>query len=280
MPGTALYEEAVCRDQMIEPDLDISMISRVCHLRDMASTDWPNQDREKYHQLELQALLGGPIPTGVQLMIRDLGLRSPDGWLRAVIRQMFRPVPRPGFHSAVFKRKRILGRTSYPTFLDMGPSNTESIELQGLQVARISAAYESKHFENLLRKPGQVLLTPGQYKLLGARIVVLLKEISELPLLPIYALTEEKPLGEATKLEVEYGIALIEFMLEVVRGFYNNTISLEGRTNQTATLLVEFWWWLHRKAEYVMRQEPELCRVSGGKFCQLSQDSAGRRCLE
>jgi hypothetical protein len=161
MRGTALYEEAVCRDQLIEPDLCINTISRVCHLCDMAPTDWPDQDREKYHQIELQALLGGPIPTGVQLMIRDLGLRSPDGWLRAVIRQMFRPVPRQGFHSAVFKRKRLLGRTSYPTFLDMGPSNTESIELQGLQMARISAANESKHFGNLLRKPGQVLFTPG-----------------------------------------------------------------------------------------------------------------------
>jgi hypothetical protein len=203
-------------------------------------------------------------------MIRDLGLRPSDGWLRAVIRQMFRPVPRPGFHSAVFKRKRLLGRTSYPTFLDMGPSNTESIELQGLQMARISAANESMHFGNLLRKPGHVLLTPGQYKLLGARIVVLLKEISELPLLPIYALTEEKPLGEATKLEVEYRIALIEYMLEVARGFYNNTISLEGRTNQTATLLVEFWWWVHRKAEYVMRLEPDrkrnCARIPGGSF--------------
>jgi hypothetical protein len=120
MPGTTLYEEVVCRDQMIEPDLRINRISRVCHLRGMAPTDWPDQDWEKYHQLELQALLGGPIPTGVQFLIRDLGLRSLDGWLRAVIRQMFRPVPRPGFLSVVFKRKRLLGRTSYPTFLDMG----------------------------------------------------------------------------------------------------------------------------------------------------------------
>jgi hypothetical protein len=85
MPGTALYEEVVCRDQMIEPGLCINTISQVCHLCDMAPTDWPDQDREKYHQLELQALLGEPIPTGMQLMIRDLGLRSPDSWLRAVI---------------------------------------------------------------------------------------------------------------------------------------------------------------------------------------------------
>jgi hypothetical protein len=60
--------------------------------------------------------------------------------VRAVHRQVFRPVPRPGFHSAIFKRKRLLGRTSYPTFLDMGPSNSESLELQSLQMARFSVA--------------------------------------------------------------------------------------------------------------------------------------------
>jgi hypothetical protein len=64
----------------------------------------------------------------------------------------------------------------------MGPSNNESLELQGLQMARIFVANEDRHSGNLLRKPGQVLLTPGQFRLLGARIVVLLKEISELPL--------------------------------------------------------------------------------------------------
>jgi hypothetical protein len=110
----------------------------------------------------------------------------------------------------------------------MGPSNNESLELQGLQMARIFVANEDRHFGNLLRKPGQVLLTPGQSRLLGARIVVLLKEISELPLLPIHAKIEADPLCETTRLELEYGIALIEYMLEVARGFYDNTISLEG----------------------------------------------------
>jgi hypothetical protein len=62
MPGTALYKEVVCCDQMIEPDLYINTISRVFHLRDIAPIDWPDQDWEKYHQLELQALLGEPIP--------------------------------------------------------------------------------------------------------------------------------------------------------------------------------------------------------------------------
>jgi hypothetical protein len=81
----------------------------------------------------------------------------------------------------------------------------------GLQMARISVANEGKHCGNLLRKPGQVLLTPGQYRVLGVRIVVLLKEISELPLLPLFTKTEGEPLGEATRLEVEYGIALIMY---------------------------------------------------------------------
>jgi hypothetical protein len=42
MPGTALYEEFVCRDQLIEPNLHINTISRVYHFRDMAPTDWPD----------------------------------------------------------------------------------------------------------------------------------------------------------------------------------------------------------------------------------------------
>jgi hypothetical protein len=84
--------------------------------------------------------------------------------------------------------------------------------------------------------------------LLGARIVVLLEGISGLPLLPIHTRPGPEALGEATRLEVEYGLALMGYMLEVARGFYNNTISLEGRTNKTAIL-----WWLHRKAEYMER---------------------------
>jgi hypothetical protein len=83
--------------------------------------------------------------------------------------------------------------------------------------------------------------------LLGARIVVLLKEISELPLLPIHTKSEADPLCETTRLELKYGLALFEYMLEVARGFYNNTISLEVETNKTAILLVEFWWWYIEK---------------------------------
>jgi hypothetical protein len=98
-------------------------------------------------------------------------------------------------------------------------------------------------------------MTPAQYRLLGARIVVLLRDISELSLVRVCSRPETDTLGEATRLEVEYGLALIEYMLEVARGFYNNTISLEGKTNKTAIVFVEFWWWLHRKADYLLRTD-------------------------
>jgi hypothetical protein len=85
-------------------------------------------------------------------------------------------------------------------------------------------------------------MTPAHYRLLAARIVVLLQDISELLLLPVCSRPEIDTLGEATRLEVEYGLALIEYMLEVARGFYDNTISSEGKTNKTTILFVEFWW--------------------------------------
>jgi hypothetical protein len=118
--------------------------------------------------------------------------------------------------------------------------------------------------------------------LLGARIVViLLKEISELPLFPIHTKSKTKPLGKPIRLEVEYGVAVIQYMLEVARGFSNNTISLEGRTNKTVILFVEFWWWLQRKAGYVMKvdqnKKRNCTKVPGGMSCQLSQGSAGCR---
>jgi hypothetical protein len=279
MQGTT-FATVVQEDPNTEPVFYSYTVGRDDHIRDPAPTDWTVQDRTKYHQTELQALLGGPIPANIQLVVRDLGRNSFDGWLRAVIRQVFRPVPRSGFHSAIFKRKRLQGLTYYPTFLDMGPSNTESLELQSLQMARISVAQEGSHFRNLLKKPGQVLLTTGQYRLLGARIVVLLEGISGLPLLHIHTRPGPEALGEATRLEVEYGLALMGYMLEVARGFYNNTISLEGRTNKTAILLVEFWWWLHRKAEYMervdldkKRSHPRMPGASLVSYYKILQDA-------
>jgi hypothetical protein len=117
-------------------------------------------------------------------------------------------------------------------------------------MTRIFVASEKQHFGNLLilKKPRHVLLTRGQYRLLGARIDVLLKEINELPVLPIHTNLEDEARGEATRLEAEYGMALIEYMLEVASGFYNNTIFLEERTNKTSILLVEFWRWDTQKS--------------------------------
>jgi hypothetical protein len=137
MQGTT-FATVVQEDPNTEPGLYSYTVGRDDHIRDPAPTDRTVQDRTKYHQTELQALLGGPIPADIQLVVRNLGRKSFDGWLRAVIRQVFRLVPRPGFHSAIFKRKRLQGLTCYPTFLDMGPSNIESLELQSLQMARIS----------------------------------------------------------------------------------------------------------------------------------------------
>jgi hypothetical protein len=254
MQGTP-FTTVVQEDPDVEPILYAPMKGRANHIRDQAPDSWTIHDRQKYHQIELQALLGGPMPADIQLVVGELGSQSRDSWSRAVIRQVFRPVPRLRFHSVIFQRKRLLGRTSYPTFLDMGPSNPESLELQSLQMARISVAQRELHFGNLLARLGQVLMTPAHYRLLGARIVVLLQDISELPFLPVCSRPETDTLEEATRLEVEYGLALIEYMLEIAHGCYNNMISLEGKTNKTTILFVEFWWWLHRKAGYLLRTD-------------------------
>jgi hypothetical protein len=123
-------------------------------------------------------------------------------------------------------------------------------------------------------------MTPAHYRLLGARIVVLLQDISELPLLPVCSRPETDTLGETTRLEVEYGLALIEYMLEVARGFYNNTISLEGKIVKTAILFVQFWWWLHRKADCLLRtdlgEREKYPRVPGSSlvsFCRILRDA-------
>jgi hypothetical protein len=45
-------------------------------------------------------------------------------------------------------------------------------------------------------------------------------------------------------------------------------ISLEERTNKAATLLVEFWWWLHKTVDYMEIEEDtnkELLRIPGGE---------------
>jgi hypothetical protein len=56
MPGTT-FEIVVCRDQTIKPVLYSNAFGRISHIRDLAPMEWSDQDRKKYHQLELQALL-------------------------------------------------------------------------------------------------------------------------------------------------------------------------------------------------------------------------------
>jgi hypothetical protein len=72
----ARLQKKVCCDQMIEPVLYSNNVGRVNHIRDPAPMDWSDQDRRKHRQVELQALLGGPIPADTQLVIRALGQRS------------------------------------------------------------------------------------------------------------------------------------------------------------------------------------------------------------
>jgi hypothetical protein len=69
MPGT-IVETVVCRDQMIRVSpVYANIVGRVRdHIHDSAQTDWTDQDRKKYHHLELQALKGGPISTDTQLV--------------------------------------------------------------------------------------------------------------------------------------------------------------------------------------------------------------------
>jgi hypothetical protein len=119
MPGTT-FETVVCRDQMIEPVLYSNAFGRVDHIRDLALMEWSDQDRKKYHQPELQALLGGPMPADIQLVIKELGRKASDGWCGAVVRQVFRPIPQPEFHSAVFKRKRLSGTNVVSNVLGYG----------------------------------------------------------------------------------------------------------------------------------------------------------------
>jgi hypothetical protein len=90
MQGTT-FATVVQEDPDIEPILYSHLSDRANRIRDHAPEDWTVQDRQKYHQVELQALLGGPIPADIQSIVRELGNQSSGGWVRAVSRQVFRP---------------------------------------------------------------------------------------------------------------------------------------------------------------------------------------------
>ena len=119
----------------------------------------------------------------------------------------------------------------------------------------------------------------------GARIIVLLKSLSEIALLPMHPAARDGRLGENSEFEIKYGLAMIRYLTEVALGFYNNTLGLEGSTNPNAVLLVEFWWWLHRKADYLVRGHLEArswCKELSQDLGLVSfaQDLVRRRLLE
>jgi hypothetical protein len=64
MQGTT-FATVVQEDPNTELVLYSYTVGRDDHIRDPAPTDWTVQDRTKYHQTELQALLGGPIPADI-----------------------------------------------------------------------------------------------------------------------------------------------------------------------------------------------------------------------
>ena len=85
------------------------------------------------------------------------------------------------------------------------------------------------------------LLTPGQYRALGLRLLFLLKELSEMSFLPLN-LTSAEVVGTAehTALESEYGLALIQYVLELAQGLIDGTQTLSGPTSTACMLLAEF----------------------------------------
>jgi hypothetical protein len=100
------------------------------------------------------------------------------------------------------------------------------------------------------------LLSQTQYSMLGFRLYVLLKGISEIALRPIQLVAAEVTGTEQhSLLEQEYGFALMGQMLDLAQGFYKGTQGLEGRGNHNAMLLVEFFWWLQWQADYLLRAD-------------------------
>jgi hypothetical protein len=73
---------------------------------------------------------------------------------------VFRLVPQLGFQSAIFKRKRLSGRTwTHPTFLSITPSSADSTGLQSLQSTRIPVTREAGTLK-IPERTSTGLLTP------------------------------------------------------------------------------------------------------------------------
>jgi hypothetical protein len=64
MQGTP-FTTVVQEDPDVEPILYAPMNGRADYIRDQAPENWTIHDRQKHHQMELQALLGGPMPADI-----------------------------------------------------------------------------------------------------------------------------------------------------------------------------------------------------------------------
>ena len=240
-------------DPFAEPPIVIEGGELMGEYRDIAPEAWPPAIRANYHTVEVQALLGGPITDDVRDAVRALGDSSEQGFLAGVVRGMFSGGPRPGMDGVAFRTKRLLGRESYPSWGELEPSCTDSAQDKQARAIRSALLDPSIETGSLLLKTGE-LLTPGQHKALGLRLLFLLKELSELSLLPLnLAPAEVVGTAEHTALEIEHGLALMQYVLELAHGLIDGTQTLSGPTSTACMLLAEFWWWLQWRSEYLVR---------------------------
>ena len=240
-------------DPFAESPIVIDGEELVGEYRDIAPAAWPPAVRANYHMVEVQALLGGPVTDDVRDAVRALGESSEQGFLIGIVRGMFSRGPRPGMDSVAFRTKRLQGRESYPTWGELEPSCTDSAQVKQARAIRSALLDSGIETGSLLFRTGE-LLTPGQYKALGLRLLFLLKELSETSFLPLsLAPSEVVGTAEHTSLEIEHGLALMQYVLELAQGLIDGTQTLGGPTCSACMLLVEFWWWLQWRSEYLVR---------------------------
>ena len=197
----------------------------------MLQRTWSGSDRAKYHRVELQALLGGPYagqdPEGNS---GKLGQKSSDGWLRAVVRQVFTPLPQPGFQSSLYRDTMLSGSTRYTAFPVHRAQNLPTDRAKASAPLYACRSCELSNRE-LTCKTRKGFVNARAYTMLGRKDGCLHKErvLCKHSLLPLRPFSGERGHDKQAGLEIEYGLALLEHMLHVAHGFYDNTISLEGK---------------------------------------------------
>jgi hypothetical protein len=156
-------------------------------MRDLAPVDWSLEHKNSYQQLELQTLLGEPLSNEMRTTIWELCTTVNENWLDTLIASFFQEGPRPGFDGAVFRRKRITG--AWPTFEEILRTTNENPETKALRAVRCMMVGQGD-VERLLLADKH-LLSQSQYSMLGFRLYVLLKGISEIALRPIQLVAAE-----------------------------------------------------------------------------------------